>query len=109
MTVLLHAAGYRWVLFTAVKPLFNAFQRLGLNPVRIAVPDPKRLPDGGSNWGNYYQARPIVYAGSIEDGYNKLSAHVSPRQPRLNSLLHEAQQVGASARPDKSRATRGAL
>jgi Thermostable hemolysin len=109
MTVLLHAAGYRWVLFTAVKPLFNAFQRLGLNPVRIAVPDPRRLPDGGSNWGRYYQAGPLVYAGNIEAGYNKLSAHVSQRQPRLHGLLLEARQLGASTRPRQDCAVREAV
>jgi hypothetical protein len=109
MTVLLQAAGYRWVLFTAVKPLFNAFQRLGLNPVQIAVPDPKRLPDGGSHWGSYYQTEPMVYAGNIEAGYRKLSAYVSQRQPRLQALLQEAQRVGTGTRLDESRMIREAV
>jgi hypothetical protein len=103
MTVFLHAAGYRWVLFTAIKPLFNAFQRLGLKPIQIAVPDPKRLPDGGNLWGSYYQAGPLVYAGNIEAGYKKLNTHVSQRQPRLHALLQEAQRLGASTHRDEPR------
>jgi hypothetical protein len=109
MTVLLHAAGYRWVLFTAVKPLFNAFQRLGLRPIQIATPDPKRLPDGGNNWGSYYEAGPMVYAGNIEAGYKKLSAHVSQRQPRLHALMQEAQHQGMHIRLDESPTIREAV
>jgi hypothetical protein len=93
-TAFLYGAGYRWVLFTAVKSLFNAFQRLGLNPIQIATPDPARLPDGGSNWGRYYQAGPMVCAGDIEAGWNKLSGHVSMAQPKLHALLQEARALG---------------
>ncbi|MEJ2574100.1 MAG: thermostable hemolysin [Gammaproteobacteria bacterium] len=90
MTVFLYAAGYRWVMFTAVKPLYNAFQRLGLKPVQIAKPDPERLPDGGSSWGSYYQAGPVVCAGDITAGYQKLIAFISQRPPQLSALLEEA-------------------
>ncbi|MGD8589947.1 MAG: thermostable hemolysin [Chromatiales bacterium] len=98
ITAFLHAAGYRWVLFTAVKSLFNAFQRLGLKPVRIATPDPKRLPDGGRNWGRYYQAGPMVCAGDIEAGWHKLNGHVSIMQPKLYALLREASALGMHSR-----------
>ena len=94
----LHAAGYRWVLFTAVKSLFNAFHRLGLNPIQIATPDPARLPDGGRSWGRYYQAGPVVCAGDIEAGWNKLSGHVSLAQPKLHALLQEAWALGMHSR-----------
>jgi hypothetical protein len=97
-TAFLHGAGYRWVLFTAVKSLFNAFQRLGLKPIRIATPDPARLSDGGSNWGRYYQAGPVVCAGDIEAGWNKLSGHVSTAQPKLHALLQEACAMGMHSR-----------
>lgn len=97
-TAFLHAAGYRWVLFTAVRPLFNAFQRLGLRPIVIAAPDPARLPDGGRNWGSYYQAGPLVCAGDIEAGYRKLSQHVGARNPRLQILLHTVRRLGIASR-----------
>jgi Thermostable hemolysin len=98
MTVFLYAAGYRWVLFTAVKPLYNAFQRLGLKPIQIAKPDPRRLPEGGSNWGRYYQSDPMVCAGDISAGYQKLVASISRRQPLLSTLLQEAFRLGLKAR-----------
>jgi hypothetical protein len=108
-TVFLQAAGYRWVLFTAIRPLCNAFQRLGLKPVQIAMPDPSRLPDGGKLWGTYYQAGPLVYAGNIEAGYNKLSAHVSQHHPRLRALLQEAQRLGTNVRLNERRVIRAAV
>jgi len=97
-TAFLHAAGYRWVLFTAVPSLCNAFQRLGLKPIRITTPDPARLSDGGRSWGRYYQAGPVVCAGDIEAGWQKLRCHVSQGQPKLHALLQEACTLGLQSR-----------
>jgi len=90
MTCFLHACGYRWVLFTAVRPLFNAFQRLGLRPIQLAEADPTRLPDGGRVWGSYYQERPVVCVGDIRSGYRKLGSSMSESQPLLRTLLNDA-------------------
>ncbi len=77
VTAFLHACGYRWVVFTAVQPLFNAFQRLGLMPIQLAPADPARLPDGGCDWGSYYDRRPVVCAGDIRSGIRKLGGVLS--------------------------------
>lgn len=98
MTAFLHAAGYRWVVFTAVPALFNAFQRLGLRPIRLATPDPQRLPDGGRQWGRYYAARPVVCAGDITAGYQKLTGHISSRQPLLHTLIEDCRRLGWTQR-----------
>jgi hypothetical protein len=90
VTTFLHACGYRWVLFTAVRPLFNAFQRLGLNPIQLGPADASRLPDGGRDWGSYYDERPVVCVGDIQSGHGKLSSFVSEHQPMLHALLNEA-------------------
>jgi len=95
-TVFLHAAGYRWVLFTAVRHLINAFQRLGLQPVVMAQADPRRLSDGGACWGRYYEAAPLVCAGDITAGLHKLGTSAALRQPRLRALLQTAQRLGAA-------------
>ena len=58
----------------------------------------ERLAEGGSNWGSYYQAGPVVCAGDIAAGYKKLVAFLSPRQPVLNNLLQEAFFHGLKAR-----------
>jgi len=97
-TVFLHAAGYRWVVFTAVRNLINAFQRLGLRPVVMAQADPQRLSDGGASWGRYYDAAPLVCAGDITAGLHKLGTSAALRQPRLRALLQTAQLMGASLR-----------
>jgi hypothetical protein len=93
VTLFLHRLGYRWVLFTAVRPLFNAFRRLGLNPIRIAEADAAHLSDDGHLWGRYYDTCPVVCAGSIESGYHKLLRHGAQRQPLLQELLEQAQRL----------------
>ena len=64
----LHRMGYRWVAFTATRPLRTSFQRLGLRPLALAAADPARLPDGGVSWGSYYAQDPVVMAGRIALG-----------------------------------------
>jgi len=98
VTVFLHQLGYRWVLFTAVKSLFNAFRRLGLNPIQLAAADRGRLADGGEHWGRYYDARPVVCAGNIATGYRKLRSHISAQQPALHALLNDAAHQAALLR-----------
>jgi hypothetical protein len=96
-TAFLAAAGYRWVLFTATRPLANAFRRLGLRPVRLADADPARLPDGGAAWGSYYRQGPAVYAGDILAGAAKLQIAGRVGQPHLHRLLRAARELGAAS------------
>lgn len=98
VTLYLHAAGYRWVLFTAVRPLINAFQRLGLNPLPLAPADPARLGTAARNWGSYYAGGPLVCAGDIAAGQRKLSGSVSSRQPLLQALLEQVRVQAAPLR-----------
>jgi hypothetical protein len=92
VTVFLYSRGYRWVMFTAVTPLVNAFRRLGLKPVVLAPADPARLAKDGQRWGSYYAAKPSVCVGDIEAGYRKLISSAPARQPMLQVLLDQAQQ-----------------
>lgn len=88
-TCFLHALGYRWVLFTATRALINTFQRLGLQPLALGEARPLLLHDKGEQWGNYYQAGPMVCAGNIASGYQKLHRHAGHGQPLLRSLLDQ--------------------
>lgn len=90
VTTFLHARGYRWVLFTAVPALFNAFRRLGLNPIRLGTADPSCLPDHGRDWGSYYDEHPVVCVGDIQSGYRKLSGVAAHSRPLLYTLLGQA-------------------
>lgn len=69
LTVRLHAAGYRWVLFAATRQLRNAFDRMHLATVALADADPARLAQGGTDWGRYYDAQPTLMCGDIAAGY----------------------------------------
>ena len=95
-TAFLAAAGYRWVIFTAARPLFNAFRRLGLRPVPLAPADAGRLTEGADAWGRYYDAKPQVYAGDILAGLAKLSGAAGAPHPHLRDVLAQARKLGAS-------------
>ena len=99
VTLFLHTAGFRWVLFTAVKPLINAFRRLGLNPIELAPADPARLSDNDSDWGSYYAGHPLVCVGDIAAGYRKLLASNGAREPLLRSLLEQVREQARTAAP----------
>ncbi|HVI55998.1 MAG TPA: thermostable hemolysin [Luteibacter sp.] len=93
----LHARGYRWVLFTATRVLFNTFQRLGLRPIVLTSARASRLTDGGRHWGDYYHTKPVVCVGNIDSGQRKLYRHVGAAQPRLHALFRDSRE---SASPD---------
>ncbi|MFB4204846.1 hypothetical protein KBTX_03017 [wastewater metagenome] len=96
-TAFLAAAGFHWVVFTAAAPLFNAFRRLGLRPIRVADADPERLPDRGTTWGRYYEAAPQVYAGDVRAGMGKLRYARCWQLDAPRHLLACAEALGARA------------
>ncbi len=69
LTVRLHAAGYRWVLFAATRQLRNAFDRMHLATVVLADADPARLARVGTDWGRYYDTQPKLMCGDIAAGH----------------------------------------
>lgn len=72
-TAFLHQAGFRWVVFTGVGKMRNAFRRFGLEPIELAKADPARLSkDESDRWGSYYEDSPTVFFGDIEKGYANL-------------------------------------
>ncbi len=89
----LHGMGYRWVVFTGVRRLYNAFHRLGLHPLELADADPRRLPpEQAQCWGDYYRDHPKVYMGRIEDGYRHM---LSSRDRHPVGVLHDPQVAGS--------------
>lgn len=99
LTAYLHAAGFTWVVFTAVPRLYNAFARMGLRPIGLAAADVTRLdPALQDDWGSYYEARPVVYAGEISQGFHALNRLIDPALPHLWALWHDALELGAASR-----------
>ena len=98
LTAYLYAAGFSWVVFTAVPTLYNAFARMGLQPIGLAAADVSRLdPALQDDWGSYYDARPMVYAGDIRQGFQALDTRMLPELPRLRALWLDALHCGAQA------------
>lgn len=78
LTGALHAAGLRWVLFTATRQLRNAFDRLHLATVVVADADRARVHDDGTDWGRYYEVQPQVLFGDLAAGHAFLQARAAP-------------------------------
>lgn len=92
LTVRLHAAGYRWVLFAATRQLRNAFDRMHLATVALAEADPARLAPGDTDWGRYYDTQPTLMCGDIAAGYAWLA-----RTGRLPAADEASVQAAAAA------------
>jgi len=72
-TAFFHRMGFRWVVFTGVTRLRNAFARLGLAPKQLIEVDESRLPpDEREQWGSYYKGDPVVCFGSLQEGHDNL-------------------------------------
>ena len=73
LTSYLHGAGYEWVVFTAVPIVRKAFAAMELNLQPLAAADPARLSDDElACWGRYYDSGPLVVAGRVEHGYQRI-------------------------------------
>lgn len=67
-------SGYEWVVFTATRELVRLFTRLGLPLLALAKADPARLGDAAKAWGRYYDTQPVVVAGRIRQGLERVGA-----------------------------------
>jgi len=96
MTAYLYGAGFRWVVFTGVTKLRNAFSRLGIQIVDIGPADALCLTtDEQREWGRYFQAGPEVMAGDIQKGYWALRFSREVLQPLwMGALLEGMRQRG---------------
>jgi hypothetical protein len=85
LTHWLHAAGFRWVLFSATRQLRNAFDRLHLATVELAEARASQLVDDCNQWGHYYDAQPKLMFGDIAAGHTYLlrSQRVSDIAPTM--------------------------
>lgn len=73
LTSYLTGAEVEWVVFTAVPAVRKAFAALDLNLHPLAVADKSRLSEAEQlHWGKYYESGPVVVAGRVEEGYQRL-------------------------------------
>lgn len=72
LTALLVARGFDWVVFTGTLEVRNSFSRLDLGPFPLGEADPARMGDELADWGSYYDSHPMVMAGNIRRGHERL-------------------------------------
>ncbi len=95
LTAYLYGAGFRWVVFTGITKLRNAFFRLGIDALHIGEANPDRLEaEEQQSWGRYYLAGPRVMAGDIHEGYWALEFSRAVLQPLWMEALVEGMEQG---------------
>jgi len=65
--------GFQWVVSTLTEELRHLFVRLGIVPRALGVADPVVLGDDAGRWGSYYDHRPLVLAGQLEQALEILA------------------------------------
>ena len=65
--------GFQWVVSTLTQELRRLFVRLGVTPLALGIADPTALGDDAAHWGSYYDHRPVVLAGQLQQALRRLS------------------------------------
>lgn len=89
LLALLDRAGYRWLMFSATPEVERGIRALGFGLVAVCAADPRRVADS-SCWGSYYDNRPQVMLGRVEEGMRVCSSDA-----RLGTVLHRIEAVVA--------------
>jgi len=72
-TAYMWSLGCRWLVFTGVSRMRNAFRRLGLDIWELMAADENMLtPEEAAKWGTYYQSHPVVCFGDLKQGHDTL-------------------------------------
>ena len=69
----LAGVGAQWVVSTLTEELRHLFVRLGITPLALGRADPAVLGDTASQWGSYYDHRPVVLAGQVQQALRLLA------------------------------------
>ena len=75
LTDVLYRAGFRWITFTATPLVINSLNRLGFAPQVLCEADVTRLGPQAQEWGSYYDNKPSVAIGNIEQAYRTLQSN----------------------------------
>lgn len=74
INLMLHQAGYEWVVFTATPQVQKILTRLNIPTETIAAADILRLPTQEQRcWGRYYESQPQIVIGHLPQGVNALA------------------------------------
>lgn len=102
LSAYLRGAGFEWAVFTAVPAVRNAFVRMKLRLIELAVADGVRLGPDHAHWGSYYAQRPVVVACNVHHSYAQLrhamqmeQAMAVPQGLWNNALFQGTRRAGA--------------
>lgn len=94
LTAFLHTSGRQWAVFTCGPILRNAFDRLGIRLIDLALADPRSLTSEESRkWGSYYDSKPRVMAANVAQSHQVLS-ELFEKECALSLLWMGALQAG---------------
>lgn len=94
LTNFLHGAEFKWVVFTAVPKLVNAFRKMHLEPVFLANAKQELIVQNSTdNWGSYYDVKPAVYYGDISRAFAFFAAMVQSNMS-LKVIADRAWEAG---------------
>lgn len=91
---LLRTGGMDVVAFVATRQLRNAFDRLNLAPVELAIAQASRVGEQRQHWGSYYDTQPRVMCGDLAQGIAFLRNRAAQPAP-VDEPVHLC--VGAEA------------
>lgn len=88
----LTSRGQTHAVLTGTNFLEKRFRTLGLDPKRLCVADPALLLQKDEDWGSYYDTKPNVLGGRLDESYKRLQRVLGARyeesRPRLLPRLH---------------------
>lgn len=96
ITGFLYSAGFKYIVFTAVPGIYNAFNRMDVPLKIITEAKQKCLPDDIQHkWGpEYYELKPMVLSGDIVQGFNIMKKNIYSTNQKLIPLFEKACSLG---------------
>ena len=99
-TSVLHHAGYQWITFTGTRALQNNLGKLGFELTYLCEADPSKLEGNAQEtWGKYYDTRPQVLAGNLDNAMQIIQSRPLFRRvlrlyrSRISELVHEFKEA----------------
>ena len=96
ITAFLYSAGFKYIVFTAVPGVYNAFSRMDVPLKQITQASRDCLPEEQKDkWGpEYYDLKPMVMAGDIAQGFEIMKHNIYSANQKLIPLFEKACQLG---------------
>lgn len=76
LAAILHRANFEWLAFTATSQLRGTIKKLGFDLYPITEARPLQVSKASvQDWGSYYETKPLVVAGRLDDAMNIITNH----------------------------------